>query len=34
MKALEIRFEDRVVWQKSRQFVLAAFSHAILGSDS
>lgn len=28
------RFEDLVVWQKARQFVLEAYSQVILNSDS
>jgi hypothetical protein len=34
MKATAKRFEDLVVWQKAHQFVLAAYSQAILDSDS
>jgi hypothetical protein len=34
MKAPATRFEDFVVWQKPQQFVLAAYSRAILDSDS
>jgi hypothetical protein len=30
MKAPATRFEDLVVWKKARQFVLAAYSQAIL----
>jgi hypothetical protein len=34
MKAPATRLEDLVVWQEPRQFVLAAYSQAILDSDS
>jgi hypothetical protein len=34
MKAPATLFEDLVFWEKAHQFVLAAYSQAILDSDS